>query len=62
LVVTVCGVSFFFVVSRLLKNTKGGLIGTITLFSFLILNRLRVLDLLTMALLIIIMGLISLIY
>jgi hypothetical protein len=62
LVIAVSGVSFFLIISRLLKSTKWGTVGTVTVFTLLLLNRFEVLDLLTVALLIIIMGLISLIY
>jgi hypothetical protein len=61
-VVIIAAGSFLAIVSRILRNVKWGVISTVTILVFVILNRFRVLDLLTLTLLIIIMGLISLIY
>lgn len=62
LVITVSGISSFLIITRIFKSAKWGAIITIACFGLLIFNRFGVLDLLTIALLIIIMGLISLIY
>ena len=61
-VIVISGVSSFLIISRLLKSIKWGAISTITFFGLIIFNRFGVLDLLTVALITIIMGLISLIY
>lgn len=62
MILLIASCSMYLVISKVIKEQKWRFIITCATFGFLILNRFRVLDLLTLALLTIIVGLISLIY